>query len=294
LTSIQGDTAEMSVLINSSGAISGQLIFDSILFTKDFIVIPEPENEAPVITISDANLAAISGMTLEAGNSIESLLTSLLAMVNVNDAEDGVIETTQAMFNFGTLNPTNPVMGTYEIKINASDSLGLAATEKTFTINIVEVFEDFESYTDDDDFKANWPRIESFRVSGGSWGLTAATLVTDAENNALEFTYGPGTNGIKFDVTKAELVALGAEYIGIYVKTSAELVGTSNIFQAFHYVGGTFVQVTTYGTISYTDEGTYFYIKVSDLPEGLTQISLMINAASGNTGTMTMDNIVIK
>jgi hypothetical protein len=42
------------------------------------------------------------------------------------------------------------------------------------------------------------------------------------------------------------------------------------------------------------DEGTYFYVKVADLPTDLTHISLMINLASDNTGTMTMDNIVIK
>ncbi|MFA7561025.1 MAG: immunoglobulin-like domain-containing protein [Candidatus Izemoplasmatales bacterium] len=295
VSSIAGDTAVISLVVNCATGVSGQLIFDHIVFTQqDFIVIPEDTNNAPEITISDENLAAISGMTLVEGTSIESLLPDLLAMIEINDAEDGVITTTQGMFDFGTLNPANPLMGTYEITVNVTDSEGLAATPMKFTIDIVNIVENFESYTDDADFKANWPRIESFRVSGGSWGLTAATLTTDGDNNLLEFTYGPSTNGIKFDVTKAELVALGAEYIGIYVKTSAELVGTSNVFQAFHYVGGTFVQVTTYGTISYTDEGTYFYIKVSDLPEGLTQISLMINLASGNTGTMTMDNIVVK
>jgi hypothetical protein len=260
------------------------------------VVIPAaPVNEAPVITISDANLAAISGITLLEGQPLDTMIAALLAMIEITDAEDGTITATQEMLSIGDLDLVNPVMGTYPIQVNAVDSEGKPAVTYTFNLQILQMVESFNSYTDDADFKANWPRINAFRVSGESWGLTAATLSVLVDNNVLEFTYGPSTNGIKFNVTKTELEALGAEYIGIYVKTSVPLTGSS-MFQAFYYYnsGNSFTQMTTYGTVSYTDEGTYFFVKVADMAADTVAISLMINAAADNTGTMIMDNIVIK
>ncbi|MFA7075654.1 MAG: hypothetical protein WC152_03185, partial [Candidatus Izemoplasmatales bacterium] len=295
VTSLLSDTTEMSILVNTTNAVTGQLYIDAILITEEFIVIPAPENEAPVITVSDSNLAILNGMALEAGVSLETLIPTLLGMIEINDTEDGVITTTQEMLTLNGLNITNPEIGTYAIEVNVSDSLGLAAVTYTLNLNIVSVMETFESYTDDADFKANWPRINGFRNAGGSWNTTSATLSILGEENVLEFTYGAGVNGIKFNVTKTELETAGAEYIGIYVKTSAELVGTSNVFQAFYYNPAGYQQINNlYGTISYTDEGTYFFIKVADLAVDTTAISLLINLASGNTGTMYMDNIVIK
>ncbi|MDD4069659.1 MAG: DUF5011 domain-containing protein [Candidatus Izemoplasmatales bacterium] len=286
----------------SSSPVTGNIAVYKVLLIDDPIkllnmeveVAEKPANEAPVINISDSNLAIINGLTLEAGQSLETLVPTLLGMIEINDAEDGVITATQGMLTLNGLNVTAPEMGSYSIDVNVSDSNGLAAATYTFKLQVVTIVEDFDSYTDDADFKANWPRINAFRVSNGSWGLTVATLSVIGDNNVLDFTYGAGTNGIKFNVTKTELVAAGAEYIGIYVKTSVELTGTSNIFQAFYYNAAGYKDITTFGTISFTDEGTYFFVKVADLAEDTTAISLMINLASGNSGTMTMDNIVIK
>jgi len=258
--------------------------------TKEFLVF---ENEAPVVSISQEDLALISGMTLIAGENIEAFLPTLLSMIDIVDAEDGIISPTAQMVDLGGLDLTNPVMGDYLLTIQTGDSLGLDSNLLTINIQILTMLEDFEGFADDTDFKANWSRIEAFRVSGGSWGLTAATLETVEDNKVLQFNYGPGTNGIKFDITKTELLALGAEYIGIFIETSLELTGSSR-FQAFYYTSSGFTEITPYGQITYTDEGTYFFVKVSDLDENTIAISLMVNLASSNNGTMYLDNIVIK
>ncbi|MDD4184429.1 MAG: hypothetical protein PHI01_03365, partial [Candidatus Izemoplasmatales bacterium] len=287
---------------SSSKPYTGSITVHAIVLVADPEYLPHidlepgevaPVNAAPVVSISDTGLAALSGMMLEAGQDLTSLEATLLSQITITDAEDGEITPLASMIDYKGLNLSSPEMGSYSIEVKTVDSESLESNVLVIPISIVSVFEDFEEFTDDADFKANWSRIETFRVAGGSWGTTAATLTTVGENNVLEFTYGPSTNGIKFDVTKAELDTLGAEYIGIYVKTSAEITGSSR-FQAFHYVRGTYIELTCYGDFDYVDEGTYFYVKVADLPTDLTHISLMINLASDNTGTMTMDNIVIK
>ncbi len=290
VSALKDDTVIISLVVNCSSGATGQLIFDNILLTKEFLVF---ENEAPVVSISQEDLALISGMTLIAGENIEAFLPTLLSMIDIVDAEDGIISPTAQMVDLGGLDLTNPVMGDYLLTIQTGDSLGLDSNLLTINIQILTMLEDFEGFADDTDFKANWSRIEAFRVSGGSWGLTAATLETVEDNKVLQFNYGPGTNGIKFDITKTELLALGAEYIGIFIETSLELTGSSR-FQAFYYTSSGFTEITPYGQITYTDEGTYFFVKVSDLDENTIAISLMVNLASSNNGTMYLDNIVIK
>jgi hypothetical protein len=277
---------------------TGSLTIYEFLAVKDVasvqkypVEIQLPPNEAPVITMSVADKATIAGMTLKAGESVEALLTSLLSMIQINDAEDGVIAATEAMLNIGSLNAAAPLMGSYDITVNFSDSQGQAATPYVIKLSIVSVLNDFEAYADDAAFKAGFSFV-GFRVSGSSWLPANGQLVTLGEDNVLQSNYGTGTNGIRINVTKAQLQALGAEYVGIYVKTSAELAGTIS-FQAFSY-DSSFQQLTTYGTIGYADEGTYVYVAVSSLLDTTTSVSFMINVSSGNTGVLTLDNIVIK
>jgi hypothetical protein len=203
-------------------------MWDNILLLEEQI-----PNEAPVVSMSDANLAILSGMTLKAGESLESLVPTLLSMIDINDAEDGSIAATQAMLNVGTLSITAPEMGTYSIEVIATDSEGKASLPYTFTLSIVTVINDFEAYADDAAFKAEFSFV-GFRTSGSSWLPANGQLVTIGEENVLQSTYGSGTNGIRINVTKAQLEALGAEYIGIRLTTSAELSGTIS-FQAFTY-----------------------------------------------------------
>lgn len=291
VSSLQDDTVIVSLVVNCNAGATGYLHFDNITLTEEFIV---PENQAPVVSVSDANLEGIAALTLVAGTSIETLEAMLLSVIEINDQEDGVITPTVGMINYNGLNLTNPVMGSYTLEITATDSESLASSVYQLKISVVTILENYESFTDDADFKANYTDLLGFRVSGGSWSTASGALATVADNNVLQLTYGAGTNGIKIAMTKAELTAAGAEYVGIHIWTSAEITGITSVFQAFYYNPAGYTQVSTYGTISYTDAGTYVYIKVSDLPEDLTGISLMINLASGNSGTMYMDNLVIK
>lgn len=261
-----------------------------------------PPNDAPVISMSDADKAAIAGMTLKAGESIEALLPSLLSMIQINDTEDGIIAVTEAMLNLGTLDLVNPLMGTYELVVNASDSQGLAANSLTIKLSIVSILNDFESYVVDTVFsntaKGDFTSLYGIRVGGSAWNSTA-TVVAVEENNVLSQNYayaGSGTNGIRLLISKATLEAAGAEYIGIFMKTSNPL-SSSAIFQTFQYatsISGGFAQVTSYGTVSYTDEGTYLWIKVADLATDVASVSFMINVPNSDSGTLTLDNIIIK
>lgn len=211
----------------------------------------------------------------------------------IYDGEDGVITPTIAMINYNGLDLTNPVMGSYNIEVVATDSQGLASSTYTFHVNVVTVLENFNSFTDDADFKANFTSLYGFRTAGGSWAASVGSMVTDVDNNVLQVAYGTGTNGIRLCVSRATLEGMGAEYVGIYVKTSAEITGAS-VFQAFYYNAAGYTSLATYGNITYTDGGTYVYVKVSDLAEDTVSISLLINLVAGNTGTMSIDNLVIK
>ena len=159
---------------------------------------------------------------------------------------------------------------------------------------IITVIEDFEGFTDNEDLLANWDMLNGFRTSGGGWSTSSGTLVTNGEENTIEIAIGGGTNGIKLNVTYSELEALEAEYFGFYIQTSTELTGTK-FFQAFYYNPAGYTEISTiFGEIELTDEGTYVWIKVSDLPSDLSAVSIMINVSSENTGTLTIDNIAIK
>ncbi len=295
VSALQDDTIIVSLVVSTGGTATGQLIFDNIVLTKGFVVIEEvPANFAPVVSVSDANLAEISGWTLEDGQNIETEFNAILAMIEINDPEDGVITATSAMVDFGGLDLTNPVMGSYTLQISTTDSLGLASNVYELKLSIVTILEDFEGFTDDADLKANWTMLNAFRTAGGAWSVNSGALVDDAGNNEINITIGGGTNGMKINITKTELEAEGAEYIGFYFETSTELTGTM-LFQAFYYNPAGYTQISTlYGTIQNTDEGTYVYIKVSDLAADTNAISIMINVSGENTGVLTIDNIVIK
>ncbi len=294
VSALQSDTIIVSLVVTAGASATGQLIFDNILLTQGFVVEEvAPVNEAPVVSLSQASLATISGLTLEAGSSIESQFNDILAMVEINDAEDGAITPTLAMVTLNGLDLTNPVMGTYTVEIATVDSLGQASNTYSLTLDIVTVVEDFDSYTDDADFKANCAYLYGFRTSGSAWAASGGALAIVGDTNVLQVAYGGGTNGIRLYVDKATLEAAGASYVGLFFETSGELSGTIS-FQAFYYNSSGYQQIATYGTISYTDEGTYVYISVAELPSDVLSVSIMINVSSENTGTLTIDNLVIK
>lgn len=286
VSSLKTDTVQVSLVINANNGASGTLMWDNLLFTEGFL-----PNDAPVASVSTATLAYISGLTLKAGESLEATLQALLPFIHITDKEDGNIPATLAMIQLGSLNLQSPTMGTYPIVITPIDSAGKTGTAITIELSVVQVLNDFESYADDAAFKAGFSFV-GFRISGSSWLPTNGQLVNVAGNNVLQVNYGNSTNGIRFNVTKAQLQALGATYIGIYMKTSVELTGNT-IFQAFGY-DASFLQINTIGNIQYADEGTYVFIPVSALNDNMVSISLMINCASGNSGVLTLDNIVIK
>jgi len=286
VSALQNDTIVLSMVLNCSSTTSGKIYFDNIVLMDNL-----PVNAAPVVSITPENIAILSGMTFKAGESLESTIAALLPLISINDAEDGVIPATVAMLNSYNLNILNPVMGTYHISITAKDSDGKASNVYTIAITVVTVIQDFESFADDAAFKAGFS-FTGFRIGGGSWLPSSGSLVTIGDENVLQSNYSTGTNGIRINLTKAQLVALGAQYVGIYIKTSTVLTGTVS-FQAFGY-SSTFAQITINGNINYSDEGTYVYIPVSALTDAMTSISIMINVTTGNTGVMTYDNIVIK
>jgi hypothetical protein len=254
--------------------------------------IPEVTNNAPIVSISQANLAILSGLTLIDGEDITALLGSLLSMISIEDTEDGAIVATIEMVDLKGLNPANPIMGSYQIEIQTKDSDGLDSNVLTIPLSIVGILDDFDEYVDDADFKAEFP-LYGFR-SGSGWNVASGTLVV-GDDNTLQLTYVSGTNGIRFNISKATLLSLGAEYIGIKITTSEVLTGTPK-FQAFEYdtSGGYSELYGLQGIISATATGTYVFIPVSALKDTTASISILINVGAGNTGTMTLDNLVIK
>ncbi len=286
VSAITSNTNQLSLVINYNSGVVGQLIWDNVLYVEEFL-----PNEAPVVSVSDENLAILSGMTFKAGESLEAFIPTLLGMISITDAEDGIIAAAPGMLSLDGLDLANPLMGSYDLVVTATDSGSGVSLAYTIKLSVVQVLNDFESYADDAAFKAGFS-FTGFRSGGSAWAPATGSLVTIGEENVLQSAYATGTNGIRINMTKAQLVALGAEYVGIYLKTSAPLSGTIS-FQAFGY-DASFTQQTTYGNIAYTDEGTYVYIAVSSLTDTMTSISLMINISAGNTGTLTYDNIVIK
>ncbi|MDD3958460.1 MAG: hypothetical protein PHO96_06190, partial [Candidatus Izemoplasmatales bacterium] len=256
------------------------------------VLIPDNINNAPVVSISQENLAILSGLTLEEGKDITTLMSSLLSMISIEDVEDGVIAATIDMVDLKDMNPFDPVRGSYAIEIQTKDSEGHDSNVLTIPLSIVGIVDDFENYVDDADFKAEFP-LYGFR-SGTGWSVDAGALVV-GDDNALQLTYQSGTNGIRFNISKATLLSLGAEYIGIKITTSEVLSGTPK-FQAFEYdsSGGYSELYGLQGMISATATGTYVFIPVSALKDTTATISILINVGAGNTGTMTLDNLVIK
>jgi hypothetical protein len=259
-------------------------------------------NEAPVISMSDANKAVLAGTTLKAGESLETLIPTILSMIQINDPEDGVITATAGMINVGNLNITNPTMGTYDLVVNVSDSKGKAAVAYTLKLSVVTVIDDFEVYVLDQGYsataKGDFTRLYAFRSDGSSWTVSPAvvgTLIDNSGNKMFSVAYkyvNGNMNGIRINVTKAELEALGAQYIGIYLKTSAPLSSGSK-FQFFKYSASA-TEVTAVGTSSFADEGTYVWIAVSQLDSSTTSVAFMMNVVSADSGTLYLDNIVIK
>ncbi|MBI9009538.1 MAG: DUF5011 domain-containing protein [Tenericutes bacterium] len=295
VSALSADTVIISLVVNCGSTVVGQLYFDNILLTSKMLAEVNPINAAPVVTISDANKTILSGMTFEAGIDLNTVLPTLLGMIDIADTEDGAIAALETMITLNGLDLTTPAMGSYTLEIVATDSFGAVSNTYELAISIVSIVEDFEAFTDDADFKANWSMLNGFRVSGSGWLASNGTLVTDpVEGNSVSIPFGAGATGAKINITKTYLEGLNAEYVGFYFKTSTELTG-NRLFQGFTYTAGGYASIDTlYGDIDATDEGTYLWIKVSDLPADLTGISVMINVASGNSGTLTFDNIVVK
>ncbi len=277
----------------SSSPFAGSITVYEIVFVSDpdMLGFIEADNK-PVVSMSAVNQEALSGLTLKAGDDISTLEAMLLGVLEINDVEDGAITPTVAMIDYDGLVLTDPAMGSYNITVQAMDSVGQLSNALVVPVSIVTVIEDFESYVDDADFKAN-SDLNAFRTSSGSWSPSSGQLVP-GDNNVLEVTYGQGTNGIKYNVSIDALKALGAEYVGIYMKTTSELAGTPK-FQAFSYTSSGYAEIyNLQGMISATDLGTYVYVPIGALDSTIVSISILINIGTGNTGTLTLDNIVIK
>ncbi|MFA5006528.1 MAG: DUF5011 domain-containing protein [Candidatus Izemoplasmatales bacterium] len=290
----------------SSNPVHGSFVVYEIVVVKDvaeldYLEIETIPNDAPVVAISDASLALLSGMTLKAGESVESLLSGLLSMISITDTEDGVIAATADMIGLGGLDPANPVMGSYTLTVVCQDSQGTASNTLSIPLSIVTVLDDFEAYADDAAFKTAWTtKLYGFRsqpVAGTTWAVANGALIADGENNVLQLSYSyavNGMNGIRINITKAELVAAGATYVGIFVKTSNALAGT-NYVQCYKYTaGGANAEILRYDVPANITTGFYIYISVSSLSDDTASIGLMLNIATGNTGIMTFDNFVIK
>ncbi len=298
-------TYELSVVVYAEGTPDGDLYVDNILYCEETI-----PNATPVAAISDASLALLSGMTLKAGESIESLLGGLLAMITVNDAEDGAITPTAGMLSLGALNPAAPVMGSYTVTFTAVDSDGASSNVITLPLSIVTVIQDWNSYADDAAFKAA-PSAESrlfgFRTytttTNPSMLPASGSLVVDNvnANNYLQVVYGynttnwKGMNGMQVYVSKDELVAAGATYVGIRLTMEGTVVSGSAL-QFYDYTTDytQYQQRTAYGNIAYVQSGTYVWIKVSELRAGVTMLSFQVNVKNGSAGTMYFDNLVMK
>ncbi|MDD4000279.1 MAG: hypothetical protein PHX62_05235, partial [Bacilli bacterium] len=283
VSAIAEDTAEVSIMINVASDASGDLYFDDLLLLKEF-----KSGSAPVVSISPENLVIISGMTLEEGVPLTDVLSLFYGMIKITDAEDGEIDLDPTWIDNDGLEGSNPVMGTYNIKVIAVDSDGNESNQLVIPISIVKVINDFEDYVDDDDFKAD-SLLFGFRVSQSNFLPENGSLIVEENNKYLQQSYGDQMSGIRFNISKADLVTAGAEYIGIYVKTSST-TGLS-AFRAFGY-DSTHHEIF----IQYTPavSGTYVYVPVSELKDEYESLSIQITASSGNSGTIIYDNIVIK
>ncbi|MDD4988697.1 MAG: hypothetical protein PHS68_07380, partial [Candidatus Izemoplasmatales bacterium] len=114
-------------------------------------------------------------------------------------------------------------------------------------------------------------------------------------NNVVEVAYANKTNGIRINVTKAELTGLGVTYIGVYMKTSNPLT-TSPKFQAFYY-DTTHHEITNLqGSIAFINSGTYVYVPIASMSDTATSISIVINCndPTPDAGMLTIDNFVFK
>lgn len=283
ISALAADTVEVCIMINVNSGATGELIYDDLMLRKDFV-----PASAPVVSISDEHLAELSRSTLKAGESLLPLLDVLLSMIDINDPEDGQIAATAAMCDFGNLDPSNPAMGLYNVKIKAVDSDGNESNELIVPLSILTVLNDFEDYADDEEFKAD-PVFIGFRVSGGNFVLENGSLVV-GENQKLQQDSGTGLNGIKFNITKAALTALGAEYFGIRIKTSAEV----SAIRAFGYPeSGNHEINTVIGSKDNLANGTYVFIPVSALNNEDTSVSIQINV-TGGSGSIYYDNFVIR
>ncbi|MFA6792193.1 MAG: hypothetical protein WCR28_07200, partial [Candidatus Izemoplasmatales bacterium] len=255
---------------------------------------PVVVNEAPVVAISNENLATLSGMLLEAGTDLTTLEATLLSVITITDAEDGAITPLATMIDYKGLVLSNPVRGTYQIEIATVDSEGLASNILTLPVSIVSVLNDLEGFADDAAFKAS-SLYYGIRTSGDAEWDSTGGLVSVGENNVVEVAYANKTNGIRINVTKAELTGLGVTYIGVYMKTSNPLT-TSPKFQAFYY-DTTHHEITNLqGSIAFINSGTYVYVPIASMSDTATSISIVINCndPTPDAGMLTIDNFVFK
>ncbi|HOW38325.1 MAG TPA: hypothetical protein PLZ76_05390, partial [Bacillota bacterium] len=305
VSALQADTIVISFVVYAEGTPDGDLYLDDIMYCEEMI-----PNAAPVASISTENLAILSGMTFKAGESLEATFPTLLSMFSVTDAEDGAITPTAQMVNLGGLNLANPARGTYTVSLTAVDSDGAVSNTVTVPIWIVTIIQDWNSYADDAAFKAapsSESRLFGFRTYTTTASLSmlpeSGSLVVDTvnANNYLQVVYGyntsnwKGMNGMQVYVSKDELVAAGAQYVGIRLRMEGTVVA-GTVLQFYDYTTDytAYQQRTAYGNINYVANGTYVWIKVSDLRAGVTMVSFQVNVKNGSAGTMYFDNLVYR
>ncbi|MFH0993409.1 MAG: immunoglobulin-like domain-containing protein, partial [bacterium] len=282
----------------TSSPVTESVTVYKVLLVKDvaeleYVDVVVRPNAVPVVAISDADLAALAGLTLEAGISIESLIPTLLGMISITDEEDGVITAIAGMITAAGLDLANPVMGSYMIQISTTDSKGGQSNILTIPLSIVTILNDFNGFADDVAFKANPTPVTALRAAGSSWGMANGALIKDGDNGYISISYGTGMNGLKVAINKADLIAAGATYIGVYFKTSSPLAAGTLIQNYGYTAGGANNELVRSSAISYIDEGTYLWIPVAAILDTHVVLSFQINVTSG-TGTLTIDHLVIK
>jgi hypothetical protein len=289
VSALAADTTAVSILIDVKSDATGELSIDNLLLTKNFLpVVPFGSN--PLVYISQEDRANLERSTLEAGVSLTAKLPALLGMIKAIDAEDGEIAVTADMIDLNGLDLENPEMGLYNLKVKVTDSDGNESNELIIPVTIVTMLNDFEDYEDDAEFKAD-TFLAGFRINGSDFLPGNGSLIV-GDNNYLKQNFAANLNGIKFNISKAALVALGAEYVGIYVKTSvSDVVNQIRIFgyDSTHHEIYNFT-----GKVSDLGNGTYIYIPISELAEGYTAVSVQIAVNSGGSGYIMYDNIVIR
>lgn len=114
--------------VGSEGDKVGNKIYVSALdiYTAE----PDGDEEAPVITLSNEVLAALSAKKFMDGADESATFQAFLAGISIHDNKDGDIAFTNDMVNLGGLVPNALVKGDYTITITATDAAGNVGTKE--------------------------------------------------------------------------------------------------------------------------------------------------------------------